>query len=319
MNESPLRIFQRKIRSNLSFYFNKKEYMDYKIKKLIQLIFKMSDEMVHSKKSNRKKTHKIFSKKIFNLVRKKNFLNFLQKPFIQQMFFIHNRFYLLSYLREMRISKKWKFWKQLIQESPVGNPVRYFLYPKSSGNKIFQAYHLKKYEDYCKINLKKFSHVVEFGGGYGNMASMFHKINPKIKYTIFDTYEVNLLQFYYLNRLNLKINFNKVNKKDNSINLISSINKLKTIISKITNNKKTLFIANWSISETPMEFRKQMFFLFKKFEYQLISFQKEFENIDNQQFFLEILKFNKDLKRKTKILPIEKMHNHFYLFSQKVS
>lgn len=116
---------------------------------------------------------------------------------------------------------------------------------------------------------------------------MFHKINPKIKYTIFDTYEVTLLQFYYLNRLNLKINFNKVNQKDNSINLISSINKLKTIISKIANNKKTLFIANWSISETPMELRKQMFFLFKKFEYQLISFQKEFKNIDNQQFFLK--------------------------------
>ena len=40
--------------------------MDRKIKKLIQLIFKMSNEMVHSKKSNRKKTHNIFSKKIYN-------------------------------------------------------------------------------------------------------------------------------------------------------------------------------------------------------------------------------------------------------------
>lgn len=63
MNESPLRIFQRKIRSNLSFYFNKKESINPEIKKLMQLVYKMSDEMVHSKKSNRKKTHKIFSKK----------------------------------------------------------------------------------------------------------------------------------------------------------------------------------------------------------------------------------------------------------------
>ena len=95
MNESPLRIFQRKIRSNLSFYFNKKEYMDRKIKKLIQLIFKMSNEMVHSKKSNRKKTHKIFSKKIYNLVRTRNnriVLNTIKKV-IKDISIIINKFY----------------------------------------------------------------------------------------------------------------------------------------------------------------------------------------------------------------------------------
>tara|TARA_B100000787_G_C16174055_1_gene288021 strand:+ start:126 stop:1082 length:957 start_codon:yes stop_codon:yes gene_type:complete len=317
MNDSFLRVFQRGIRSNLSFCFNKKEYINPKIKSLIHLVFKMSDEIVISKKSNRKKTHKIFSKKVFYLVRNKQFLNFLQKSFIQQMFFIHNRFYLFSYLKKMRSSKKWKFWKKIIQESPVGNPVRYFLYPKSSGNKIFQAYHLKKYEDYSKVNLKSFSNVIEFGGGYGNMACIFHKINPQINYTIFDTYEVSLLQYYYLNRLNLKVNFNKLSQNKNSIDLISSINILKLKISKINNNKKTLLIANWSISETPLQFRKKFYFLFKKFEYQLISFQKKFEDIDNQKFFLEVSTFNKIFKRKSKIIPIEKMSNHFYLFSKK--
>ena len=61
MNDSFLRVFQRGIRSNLSFCFNKKEYINPKIKSLIHLVFKMSDEIVISKKSNRKKTHKIFT------------------------------------------------------------------------------------------------------------------------------------------------------------------------------------------------------------------------------------------------------------------
>ena len=43
-----------------------------------------------------------------------------------------------------------------------------------------------------------YDYVFEFGGGYGNMAYSFCKINKNIKYIIFDTYEVNLLQYYYL-------------------------------------------------------------------------------------------------------------------------
>ena len=72
-------------------------------------------------------------------------------------------------------SSKWKLWKKLISENNIGNPVRYFLYPKSSGNKIFQTYHLKKYQEFSNMNLKNFEYVIEFGGGYGNMAATFKK------------------------------------------------------------------------------------------------------------------------------------------------
>ena len=55
---------------------------------------------------------------------------------------------------ELRLDKEWKLWKKLIEENKIGNPVRYFLYPKSSGNKIHQVYHLKKYKDFSKIDFK---------------------------------------------------------------------------------------------------------------------------------------------------------------------
>ena len=47
---------------------------------------------------------------------------------------------------------KWKLWEKLLEENDIGDPVKYFLYPKSSGNRIRQVYHLKKYYDYSKIN-----------------------------------------------------------------------------------------------------------------------------------------------------------------------
>ena len=41
------------------------------------------------------------------------------------------------------------------------------------------------------------------------MARIFSKINKDIKYTCFDTYCVNLLQFYYLKYNNLDVGFSK--------------------------------------------------------------------------------------------------------------
>lgn len=310
-----LRNLLRFLRAKLSIFFNKNENFNPHINQIIDEVYKIYNDNLRYKKKNRNKTHKIFSKKVFKLIRKKNFLNFLQFSFIQQMFFIHNRLYLLSYLNELKKSSMWKLWKKLILESTIGNPVRYFLYPKSSGNKIFQAYHLKKYQDFCQINLKKFNYVVEFGGGYGNMASNFRKINPKVKFIIFDTHEVNLLQYYYLRRNGFDINFNNY-KKINGINLINKINILKSKLKKIKNQKK-LLIANWSISETPIKFRKKLVFLFNDFDYQLISYQNKFENINNEIYFKSLKKFNLRKNRRTKIMPITKMKYHNYLFCKK--
>ena len=101
------------------------------------------------------------------------------------------------YFKVKNDKKKWKFWEKLLLENDIGNPIRYFLYKKSSGNRIRQVYHLKNFCDYSNLNLKKIKYVIEIGGGYGCMASIFYKINPNIKYFIFDTKEVNLLQYYY--------------------------------------------------------------------------------------------------------------------------
>jgi hypothetical protein len=303
----------RKIRASLSFFFSTKEKSFSKndliiIKKIIKITKK-----INKIKKIKSKTHQIFSEKILNLITKKKLLNFLQINFIQHMFFIHNRFFLIKELIELYNDKDWFKWKEIIKEDNIGNPVRFFLYPYSSGNKIHQAYHLKKFTEISKINLKNFNNVIEFGGGYGNMAKMFNKINKKNTYTIFDTAEVNLLQYYYLKKSNLNVNLG-MNKKF-KINLINKLSDLKRKISSLKIREKNLFIANWSLSEVPLKFRDELFFIFKKIDYHLISYQDKFENIINNNYFNKINKYNRKKNRKSQIIKIKYKPNNYYLFS----
>ena len=87
---------------------------------------------------------------------------------------MQNRFFILKELKEIKKSKNWKLYKNLLIEDPIGNPIRYFLYPQSSGNRINHLYHLTVFEEVLKTTIKnKVKIIFEFGGGYGCMARIF--------------------------------------------------------------------------------------------------------------------------------------------------
>ena len=144
---------------------------------------------------------------------------------------------------------------------------------------------------------------------------IFKKINNRVTYTIFDTKEVNLIQYYYLNMLNLKTNWNLIKKKQ--INIINRIDKINSGTSK---NK--LFIANWSLSETPTDIRDKIIKKFSKFNFFLITFQSTFEDIDNYNYFSKLSKDltenNNNMIYKIKKIPFMNFLNlkktHWYLF-----
>jgi hypothetical protein len=286
----------------------------------------INDEIILKlkKKKNiklRKKTHDIFNKEIISLIKERKLINFLRDAAIQKMFFIHNRLFINNELNEIKKDKKFLGqWKKLLKEDEVGDPIRYFLYPESSGNRIRQVYHLKKFCDFSNIDINIIENVLEIGGGYGCMARIFSKINHKIKYTIFDTYEVNLLQYYYL----------KLNKLDSSIenskskiNLISSIKKINNYISQ-NNNSKTLLVANWSLSEMPIKLRGKILKSILKARYILISFQDKFENINNHKYFKKIKQILTKQGYETQLSELIHYNNailntnkHYYLFAKK--
>tara|TARA_A100001015_G_scaffold271336_1_gene324820 strand:+ start:1657 stop:2601 length:945 start_codon:yes stop_codon:yes gene_type:complete len=313
MNFEILINFQRKIRASLSFISNKSEKLNKSDLKLIDEVGNMANNLMNKNSKHYKKTHVIFSNEVLNIILKKKLKNFLKRSFIQKMFFVHNRLFLMSYLNEIKKNIKWKLWKILLKENNIGSPIKYFLSPFTSGNKIFQTFHLMKFHEYTKNNIKNYDFILEFGGGYGNMCEMFNRIRKGKHYVLFDTPEVNLLQYYYLKRNKIKVGFNANDK--NKVLLMNSLLELKKLMLR-HKNKKKLFIANWSLSETPLSFRKEMKFIFEAFDYQLISFQNNFENINNLKYFKKLNKFNIKKKRKSILIPVKKLRENNYLFSK---
>jgi putative sugar O-methyltransferase len=317
-----MRDFFRKAISYLSFYkFNNLSNLKSEHKKLSTYLEKKIKDL-KSYKNIRTRTHIIFNKNVIDVLKNKKLINFLRQPFIQKMFFTHNRLFIYNELRELREDKKkWNRWKNLLNEDTVGDPIRYFLYLKSSGNRIRQVYHLKKFTDYADIDVKSIKNIIEVGGGYGCMARIFSKINRSCNYLIFDTEEVNYLQYYYLklNKLNVKFETIKAN-----FNLTKSIVLLKRKL--LTNNGNSLFIANWSISEMPLKLREKILKYIFNVNYILLSFQDKFENINNIKYFKKI---KIDLEKRNfnvEITPIKHYNNaifntnkHYYLFAKKRS
>jgi len=67
-----------------------------------------------------------------------------------------------------------------------------------------------------------------------------------------------------------------------------------------------IFIANWSLSETPIKFRKKFYNLIKNSQLILICFQEKFEKINNLKYFQNM---EKKLKHNFKLKIIK---NEFY-------
>ena len=308
----------RKLIECLSFFYKNNLKL---VKKNDPIILKTIKKKLNSlsfESRNLKKTHNIFNKKILYILKKEKLISFLRNSFLQKMFFVHNRLFVFKELIKLKNNKNWKFYKKIIIEDNVGDPVRYFLYPKSSGNRINHVYHLNVLSSEFNVNLKKINKVFEFGGGYGCMARIFSKINKKIFYTCFDTNYVNLLQYYYLKQNNLNVGF----KKKNNYFLISNFSENKKFLLKKFHNH--FFIANWSISETPLKFRERFLKIIENSKFILISFQEYFEGIDNLSYFSK-LKKKLDKNFHIKILKnpyyngnIFRRQNHYFFIGKKL-
>ena len=101
------------------------------------------------------------------------------------------------------------------------------------------------------------------------MADIFKKYNKNISYTIYDMFEVNLLQFYFLKMNNLNPTLGKISSK---LNLINDLK----LVEKYSNTKKKLFfyckLVYFRISKKILE--KNFLILFINHNIQLYLFKK---------------------------------------------
>ncbi len=173
-------------------------------------------------------------------------------------------------------------WERAIQEVPSGGPSASPLYPESSGNLIHYAYHLRQFEEKTRTEIMSFDLVFEFGGGYGGMCRLIHNLGFKGKYLIFDFPRFSALQRYYLRSTGLDVTAASATARTGIV-CLSDLAELEPMLSGAGRN--ALFIATWSLSETPMAFRARIVSIIAEFKAVLIAYQGRFEGNDNIEFF----------------------------------
>ncbi len=200
-------------------------------------------------------------------------------------------------------------WNNLLIENGYGNPDRFWKNRTFGTNKIHQAFHLLQLFEKINLDLSSIEYVLEFGGGYGNMCTIFKRINSNIKYTIFDLPELLCLQKFYLNTLNIPCEIDLADSVTltKSIDIVTSENK--------EFKKQKLFIATWSLSESPFELRDNFIPIIDTFENILIAYQHDFDKMGNIQYFST---FKKKLSNHEWLeYPVPTMKGSYYLIGKR--
>jgi hypothetical protein len=128
------------------------------------------------------------------------------------------------------------------------------------------AHHLLTFEKITGHSIHEYEQIVDFGAGIGEMGRMLRDLGFQGDYYILDLPEVASISSRYLTELNKK-------------------HKVATNYSEIPNDKKTLFIATWSLSEVPFAYRNEIASYFKKQDF-LIIFQQQVFEYQNTGYFV---------------------------------
>ena len=193
----------------------------------------------------------------------------------------------------LRNNKNWNKWKEALKEDSFGNPMLSKYYPKTSYASIYHAYSLSQIKPTGDVSDIK--SIFEFGGGYGSMCKLIHRLGFNGTYTIYDLPALVQLQEIYLS---------KVGVKTDKITLTSKLPKIDV----------DLFIAEWSISESPNEIRSKVWENIK-FKECVISFNSVYNDSGNLLYFTELMKSMPNYE--WKLQHIEHLPTNYYLIGRK--
>jgi hypothetical protein len=214
-------------------------------------------------------------------------MQFLQWDVIRQTMFVGSPHFVKIELAFLKRMKDWNTrWEKAIQEAAIGSPLLTKYYKKSSGNLIHHMYHLSQFEQKTGRAIDKFNTIVEFGGGYGSMCRACHNLGFKGRYIIFDLPHFSILQRFFLKALNLPV-MQPTDNFCNAVHCTSELNDVQNLIGLTNDSENRLFIATWSLSETPDQVRQSFTGFVQNFDAYLIAYQHRFGEVDNVKYFAE--------------------------------
>lgn len=215
---------------------------------------------------------------------------FLQWDVVRETMFVGNARLIPTELACLRASKDWRRWRRVLREDVAGLPDRCRFYLPSSGNLIHHAYSLCRFEQAVGRPIAQFQSILEFGGGYGSFCRLAHRLGFKGQYVIFDLPEFSALQEYFLESVGVPLSI-KAGQPG-----VRCISELKDLKEYTEGPDDWLFIALWSLSEAPLALRREVLGDGSSFSAYLISYQDEFGEVNNKDFFADMMQQRKQIK-----------------------
>jgi hypothetical protein len=226
-------------------------------------------------------------RRLRTLVASSNPLKFLRWNVIRHTMFVGNAPYIGTEHRHLRTRPDWQErWYDAIRESAVGAPIPLLRDPRSSGTLVHHAYHLARFEESTGMAPWDADLVFEFGGGYGSMCRLVHALGFRGRYVISDLPTFSALQRYYLPGVGVPVRDAGSTDERTGVWCVPDMDAAEQLVRRFsTNARRALFIATWSLSETPLVVRERIEPLIHQFTGHLLAYQDRFGEVDNADYF----------------------------------
>lgn len=248
-----------------------------------------------------------------NMILTQDPVSFITWDVIQHTMFVNEAGFIKYEYEYLRNRPDWgNRWQKWIVEDTFGCPIPSRHNWLSSDNIIHHAFHFARFEESTKKNVKSVKYIAEFGGGYGSMCRLAFRMGFEGKYVIFDLPAFSALQKYYLKSLKLEVadSLKEFQQMGKGILCVSNLDEFRQALPP--SGQDALFLATWSLSESPVSVREKILPLVDEFDAYLIAYQDEFGQVDNLAFFSAW----KNQKPKTwHGFPIEHLPGSYYLFT----
>lgn len=196
----------------------------------------------------------------------------------------HSADYLRYVLSSERCTPEFQ---RALTETPVGQPLINPHYPLSSPLLVQHAYHMIRLFEHAELDLADIGLVVDFGGGYGSFYRLLHNLGYRERYLIWDIPLMCALQRFYLRNV-----FPEGPAGEPPHNLtwrVSGDPEAPQGVRELAAERaNALFVATWSLSETPLQVRECVAPVIETFRYVLCAYQPTFSGIDNRSYFEQL-------------------------------
>jgi hypothetical protein len=183
-------------------------------------------------------------------------------------------------LAALRRSPEWdRVWRDALVEDPIGMPRPFPLHLRSSGTLIHHAFHLLMFERCSALDLDRLDSILEFGGGYGGMRRLIARLGHRGPYHIHDLPEMLALQRFYLSAI-------EAVRPELRPSLATTFStEIADLPPPAFWRGRSLFLATWSFSETPVALRERWVPILRSCFHFLIGYRASFGGIDNRGWF----------------------------------